>query len=103
MSFIEAFGHKRAAAKNNQNGRPACNQPNLADLFRLRRMDKIMQQANKEIEQLKERIRRLEDALALRSKPVAACDDVRQPCPPSTPPLPIAELRELAAMARRFK
>jgi hypothetical protein len=113
MSFLNASGPKREVAQNIHEDHSAGYHPNLADLFRLRHMEKIFQQTADELKQVKTRLSRLEEALAGCSdlevaacgEPrQAACDDAKQSGPePSTPPLPIAELKQLAEMAKRFR
>ncbi|MCJ7729326.1 MAG: hypothetical protein MUO27_05570 [Sedimentisphaerales bacterium] len=113
MFFLSAFRPKQKVAQNKHEGHSAGYHPNLADLFRLRQMEKMLQQTADELKQVKTRLSRLEEALAGCSdlevaacgEPrQAACDDAKQSSPgPSTPPLPIAELKQLAEMAKRFR
>jgi hypothetical protein len=113
MSFLSAFGPKREVAQNKHEDHPAGYHPNLAELFRLRQMEKMIQHTAEELEQVKARLSRLEEALARRSNAEvaacgeprrAACEDAEQSGPePSLPPLPVAELRQLAEMAKRLK
>ncbi|MBN2020133.1 MAG: hypothetical protein JW749_07910 [Sedimentisphaerales bacterium] len=105
MSFFGTSGFKKPAPRNRQGDRTPVYNPNLADLFRIRQMGKTIQQAASEIEQLKERISRLEEMLTKRNAPATRVnEEIADSAPmPTTPPLPIAELKELAAMAKRFK
>jgi hypothetical protein len=105
MSFLSAFGPKQEVAQNIHVGHPAGYHPNLADLFRLRQMEKIIQQTAEELEQLKARLDRLEEALAPRNQPgTVACPPDDQPDAAQPPlPLPITELKQLAEMAKRFR
>ena len=101
MSFQNILGQKQASAQRGAVHHTGVYHQNLADLFRTRQMEKTIQQANRDIEQLRERLSRLEEAFAKRN---AALEEIKvSGTIPATPPLPIAELKELAAMAKRFK
>jgi hypothetical protein len=102
MSFPDVFGPKKQVAQNIHIGRPAG--PNLSDLFRLRHMEKMFQQTLDELEQVKTRLSRLEETIASQVKQDTANREVPESGPtPLTPPLPIAELKQLSEMAKRFK
>jgi len=95
MSFSSTFGSNQSAGYN----------PNLADLFRLKQMEKIIHLTVEELEQVKNRLSRLEKAMGLNIEPdVTLCEGVqRQGQKHSTPPLPIAEIKQLAEMAKHFR
>lgn len=98
MSFSGTFGSNQSAGYN----------PTLADLFRLKQMEKIIHLTVEELEQVKSRLSRLEEAMglgdSLNSIGNAARKNVMQPNPKHiTPPLPIAEIKQLAEMAKRFR
>jgi PAS domain S-box-containing protein len=77
----------------------------VADTSRLSQMQKTIQRTTEEIEQLKVRLGRLEEALAHRNQPgVVAREPDNQPDAAQPPlPLPITELKQLAEMAKRFR
>jgi PAS domain S-box-containing protein len=77
----------------------------VADTSRLSQLQKTIQRTTEELEQLKVRLGRLEETLAHRAQPstVAYKPDEQLAPAQSTPPLPIAELKQLAEMAKRFR
>ena len=105
MSFLSAFGPKREVAQNKHEDHPAGYHPNMTEFFRLRQMQKTIQRTTEEIEQLKVRLGRLEEALAHRNQPGAvAREPDNQPEAAQPPlPLPITALKQLAEMAKRLR
>jgi PAS domain S-box-containing protein len=76
-----------------------------ADTSRLSQLQKAIQQTTEELEQLKARLGRLEEAIAHRAQAgtVAYKSDDQPDAAQQPLPLPIAELRQLAEMAKRFR
>jgi len=73
----------------------------VADLSRIAQMQKMIQQTTEELENLKTRLIRLEKSLARRNQPaIVACESEDESRPVT---LPIAELKQLAEMAKRFR
>ena len=107
MSFLRSMRHQQQATNTAGADHPVNNHPNLPDFFRLRQVEKILQHTNLEIEQLKERISRLEGLLASRDEPVHTVNENAELFvegkASTIPLLPITELKEIAAMAKRFK
>jgi len=100
-----AFLSKKKVARNTSQDQPAGYNPNLAELFRLRQMEKIIQLTVEELEQVKCRLSRLEEAIGLKVEPkVTACEGAHRPGQKHpTPAIPIAEMKQLAEMAKRFR
>ncbi len=76
-----------------------------ADLSRIAQMQKMIQQTTEELENLKTRLSRLEEAVARRNQPTVVIREADSE-PSRTPPslsVPIAELKQLAEMAKRFR
>ncbi len=101
MSFLS----KKKVEQNTSPGQAAGYNPNLAELFRLRQMEKIIQLTVDELEQVKCRLSRLEEAVGLNVEPeIIAGEGAHRPDKKhSTPAIPIAEMKQLAEMARRFR
>jgi phosphotransacetylase len=104
MSIFNTVGSAKQVSQNATQGQPAGYHPSMAELFRLRQMERILQQTTEELEQVKARLSQLEKALAKRGEiDVAVCGNVQSGSESSTPPLPIAEMKQLADMAKRFR
>jgi hypothetical protein len=105
MSLLGALRQAQLASQSAHIDHPTDNRLNLADHLHIRQMERMLQQALEELEQVKARLSRLEKSVAHRSEPGGvACDGAEQSSPePLTPPLPIAEISQLAEMAKRFK
>jgi hypothetical protein len=105
MSLIGALRQAQLASQYAHVDQPTDNRLNLADQLRFRQMERMLQQTLEELEQVKARLSRLENSVAQRSEPDGiACDDAEQSSPePLTPPLPIAEIKQIAEMAKRFR
>jgi len=106
MSF-EAFRQEQPTSQSGHVGHsaPATKHLNLADQLRFRQMERMLRQTLEELGQAKARISQLEKTLAERAElDAAACGSSGQQTPASlTPPLPIAEISQIAKMAKRFK
>jgi hypothetical protein len=98
MSFLNTFRAKQEAAQNAHEGHPAGNNLNMTKLYRLRQMERTLQQTVEELEDVKSRLRRLEKSLAERGEIAEGSDSG-----PAAVPLPITELKQLSEMAKRFK
>jgi hypothetical protein len=98
MSFLNTFRAKQEVAQSAHEGHPAGNNLNMTELYRLRQMDRILQQTVEELEEVKGRLSRLEKSLAGHSE-LAEQSGLE----PTAPPLPIADLKQLSEMAKRFK
>jgi hypothetical protein len=105
MPLLGALRQAKLASQSAHIGQPIGNRLNMADHLRIRQMERMLQQKLEELEQVKARLSRLEKSVAQRSEPVGvACDGAEQSSPePLTPPLPIAEIKQIAEMAKRFK
>jgi hypothetical protein len=107
MSFLEAFRQGPPASQSAHIDRsvPAANPLNLSDHLRLRQMERMLQQTLEEIEQAKARISRVENALAEPEERYMTAGESsgQQASVFLTSPLPIAEISQLAEMAKRFK
>jgi chromosome segregation ATPase len=103
MSFIGDFGHKHTALRKSHNERYAGYHKTISEHSRLVQIQNMIQQTNREIERLKNRLNQLEStAGSLPSKQEQRGPENGAPAV-QTPPLPIAELKQLAEMAKRFK
>ncbi len=107
MSFFGALRQEQPASQTSHIGQPAGNRLNLADRLHTRQIEKMLEHALEELEQVKSRLSQLEKAMAEQGEGnITACVSSEQ-LPPvplaSMPPLPIAEISQLAAMAKRFK
>jgi PAS domain S-box-containing protein len=76
-----------------------------ADLSRISQMHKIIERTTEELETLKARLGRLEEALARRNQSTGVIReaDSESSCTPPSLSVPIAELKQLAEMAKRFR
>jgi hypothetical protein len=81
--------------------------PHVADLFRIRQMERLLKHTLEELEQVKARLNQLEKATAIQSPDAAGTGKTvnTQRTEATTPmtPLPIAEIKQLAEMAKRFR
>ena len=80
------------------------NSQRLSDLFHIRQLERHLKQALEELEQAKTRVNQLEQEIALQNtdgekKQISQHAETI----PAVPPLPIAEIKQLAEMAKRFK
>lgn len=98
MSFLNTFRAKQEVAQSAHEGHSAGNNLNMTELYRLRQMERILQQTVEELEEVKGRLSRLEKSLAERGE-IAEQSGLE----PTAPPLPITELKQLSEMAKRFK
>jgi hypothetical protein len=105
MSIVSALRQAQLASQSAHTGHPIGNSLNMADHLRARQMERMLRQTLGELEQVKARLSQLEKSAAQRSEPgVVACDGTEQSSPePLTPPLPIAEISQIAEMAKRFR
>jgi hypothetical protein len=98
MSFLNTFRAKQEVAQNAHEGHPAGNNLNMTELYRLRQMERNLQQTMEELEDVKGRLSRIEKSLAERGELAEGSG-----LGPTSPPLPITELKQLSEMAKRFK
>jgi hypothetical protein len=81
--------------------------PHLADLFRIRQMERLLKHALEELEQVKARLAHLEKEMVIQGPAVACVEKAVNTQQAGTaspmPPLPIAEIKKLAEMAKRFR
>jgi hypothetical protein len=107
MSFLEAFRQGPQASKAAQVDHPvpAANRLNLADQLRFRQIERMLEHTLEELEQAKVRISQLEKTLAEREeRHIYAGESSGQQTPAYLePPLPIAEISQLAEMAKRLR
>jgi hypothetical protein len=79
----------------------------LSDLFRIRPMERLLKQALEELEQVKARLSCIEGETAIHNpnaeKTKKALNTHYSEGASSMPPLPIAEIKQLAEMAKRFR
>ena len=105
MSLNRNFGHKQAISQTNYNDRLIGYHKGIVDLSRLVQIQNMVQQTNREVEALKRRLNQLEVAATAQRPERRAHGDgedfdaTEQPAAP----LPTAELKQLAEMAKRFK
>jgi hypothetical protein len=102
MPFTGAFGRKHSIPRNKHGGRLSGYHQNLADLSRLVQIQNMIQQYNRDVEILKGRLNRLEGIIAA-GQPQHAENDTETEDTGLNPPLPIAELKQLAQMAKRLR
>ena len=105
MSLLGALRQKQPTSQTPYIERPEGNRLKLADQLRLRQMERTLQQTSEELKKARTRISQLEKSLAEREKQdIAARGNSGQQTQPSlAPPLPIAEISQLAKMAKRFR
>jgi hypothetical protein len=105
MSIVGALRQAQLASQFAHIDQPTDNRLNLADHLHVRQVERMLQQTLEELEQVKARLSRLEKSVTQRSEPDGvACDEAEQSSPEHlTPPLPIAEISQIAEMAKRFK
>jgi hypothetical protein len=105
MSIVGALRQAQLASQFAHIDQPTDNRLNLADHLHVRQVERMLQQTLEELEQVKARLSRLEKSAARRNEPAGvAGDDIEQSNPePLTPPLPIAEISQIAEMAKRFR
>jgi hypothetical protein len=81
--------------------------PHLSDLFHIRQLERQLKNTLEELEQIKGRLNRLEDEIAVQSPGGVFTEktQISQQAETITtaPPLPIAEIKQLAEMANRFR
>ncbi|MGA2092416.1 MAG: hypothetical protein ABSH16_03275 [Sedimentisphaerales bacterium] len=81
--------------------------PRLADLLRIRQMERLLKHTLGELEKVKARLNQLEKATAIQSPDAAgtvkAVNTQHSEATTPMPPLPIAEIKQLAEMAKRFR
>lgn len=92
----------------NTNGQQGGGQgPHLSDLFHIRQLERQMKNALDELEQVKGWLNRLEKEIAVQSPDGVFTEKTQIPQQAETtqvvPPLPIAEIKQLAEMAKRFR
>jgi hypothetical protein len=77
----------------------------VADLSRISQMQKMLQRTTEELETLKARLGRLEEMIARRNQPTGVIREADSESSRIQPSLsvPIAELKQLAEMAKRFR
>jgi PAS domain S-box-containing protein len=77
----------------------------VADLSRISQMQKMLQRTTEELETLKARLGRLEEMIARRNQPTGVIREAGSESSRTPPSLsvPIAELKQLAEMAKRFR
>jgi len=94
----------KMAALKDETGKPNGILLILADMSGLAKMQKVVEQTSRELETLKDRLNRLEEAAA-RPKAKKAHNEAGDNSAHinSNLPLPIGELKQLSEMARRFK
>ncbi len=78
------------------------NRLNLADNLRLRQMEIMLLQTSQALEHVKIRLDQLEKTVSKHGDDNPVFNPEHQ-IQSSTPPLPIAEIKQLAEMAKRFK
>lgn len=103
MSFMGDFGRKHPVSRTTHVDRLAGYHRNMADLSRLIQIQNMIQRTNREIEGIKSRLDQLEGAITTHQQHQVQAGDNQQPAHVQSPPLPIAELKQLAEMAKRFR
>jgi len=83
------------------------NSQRLSDLFRIGHLERKLKQALEELEQARTRVNQLEQEIASQNTDRVFTEKTQIPQQAETtsaaPPLPIAEIKQLAEMAKRFK
>jgi hypothetical protein len=81
--------------------------PHLSDLFHIRQLERQLKHALEELEQVKTRVSQLEEEIAFQNPEGIFTEKTQIPqqaeTTPAAPPLPIAEIKQLAEMAKRFR
>ena len=81
--------------------------PHLSDLFHIRQLERQLKHVLDELEQVKTRVNQLEKEIAVQSHDGVFTGKTQIPqkaeTSPAAPPLPIAEIKQLAEMAKRFR
>jgi hypothetical protein len=105
MSIIGAMRQAQLASKSSHTVQPTVNRLNLADQLRLKQMERMLQQTLEELTQVKTRVDKLEKLVAQYAEHETILSKSNESIipQPSTPPLPVDEIKELAEMAKRFK
>ena len=105
MSFMGDFGRKHPVSRTAHVDRLAGYHRNMADLSRLIQIQNMIQRHNSELKVLKARLSRLEEELARGNQDgtIAREADNRPDAARQPLSLPIAELKQLAEMAKRFR
>jgi hypothetical protein len=105
MSIIGALRQAQIASQSTRTVHPENNNLNVADHLRIRQMERILEQTLEEMAQVKARIDELEKLVAQHAEHEMVFGRGNEgtiPLP-STPPLPVDEIKELAEMAKRFR
>ena len=105
MSIIASLRQAQIASQSLRAGHPENNNLNVSDHLRIRQMERILEQTLEELAQVKAKVNELEKLVAQNSEHEMVSykgNECAIPLP-STPPLPVDEIKELAEMAKRFK
>jgi hypothetical protein len=107
MAFAGIFKREQPASQSEQTEREGltAHRLNFADHMRLRQMERTLQQTLEELEKVKARLNQLENSLKKCGGQEVASDKIKgqQAVVPTTTPLPVDEIKQLAEMAKRFK
>ena len=89
---------------NTSSQRADVNSHRLSDLFHIRQLERQLKQALEELEQVRTRVNQLEQEIAFQNTDGEKTQISQQAeTIPAVPPLPIAEIKQLAEMAKRFR
>ena len=108
MSFIRAFkqpGQRPPQSAHIGNPATTPNPLRLGDQLRFRQVERLLEQALKELEEAKLRIGRLENTILEQQEGFTAAGESssEQSSVPAILSLPADEIKQLAEMAKRFK
>jgi hypothetical protein len=105
--FKERFLLMSISDANTNSNQASGHSPHLSDLFHIRQLERQLKHALEELEQVKTRVSRLEQEVAVQSPAGVFTEKTQIPQQAGNaaamPPLPIAEIRQLAEMAKRFR
>jgi hypothetical protein len=105
MSIIGSLRQAQIASQTSRAFHPENNNLNVADHLRIRQMERMIEQTLEELTQVKARVNELEKLVAQYGEHEIILNKGNESLIslPSTPPLPVDEIKELAEMAKRFK
>jgi hypothetical protein len=105
MSMIGSLRQAQIASQSLRVAHPENNNLNVADHLRIRQMERVLEQTLEELTQVKAKVNELEKLVAQYAEHeiiLSKGNESLIPLP-STPPLPVDEIKELAEMAKRFR